>query len=80
MSPSFGQLADVGRRIGIFMAIMGLSALAGPPISGAINRRTGGFAEVGEFAGSVVMGSVGLLILVRGLMPTVRRPWGLGKV
>lgn len=47
----FGQIKDVGRRIGIFMAIMGLSTLAGPPISGAINANTGGYKDTGIFAG-----------------------------
>lgn len=47
-----GETSDVGRRIGMFMSIVALGALAGPPISGAINSATGGFEVVGYYAGS----------------------------
>jgi len=33
------------------MSILALGALAGPPISGAINAATGGFKVVGYYAG-----------------------------
>lgn len=46
-----GDTNDVGRRVGMFMSILALGALAGPPISGAINTATGGFKAVGYFAG-----------------------------
>ena len=48
----FGEATDVGRRIGMMMSILSLGALAGPPISGAINTHTGGFAAVGYYAGT----------------------------
>lgn len=48
----FGDTEDVGRRVGMFMSILALGALAGPPISGAINTATGGFAAVGYYAGT----------------------------
>ena len=46
-----GDMNDVGRRMGMFMSILALGALAGPPISGAINAATDGFEAVGYFAG-----------------------------
>ena len=48
---AFGDTKDVGRRLGMFMSIFSLGALAGPPISGAINTATGGFEVVGFYAG-----------------------------
>ncbi|KZP29024.1 MFS general substrate transporter [Athelia psychrophila] len=48
---AFGEMHDVGRRVGMAMTILALGALAGPPISGAINNATGGFSAVGYFAG-----------------------------
>lgn len=47
----FGDASDVGRRIGMMMSILALGALAGPPISGAINTGTDGFEAVGYYAG-----------------------------
>ncbi|KAJ3565582.1 hypothetical protein NP233_g7544 [Leucocoprinus birnbaumii] len=47
---TFGGEGDVGRRIGMFMTITALGAVAGPPISGAINAATGGFEAVGLYA------------------------------
>jgi hypothetical protein len=49
----FGDTKDVGRRLGMFMTILSLGALAGPPISGAINTATGGFEAVGYYAGGI---------------------------
>ncbi len=48
---SLGDSADVGRRTGMFFTIISLGAVAGPPISGAINHHTGGYVGVGIFAG-----------------------------
>ncbi|KAF7966769.1 hypothetical protein HWV62_37063 [Athelia sp. TMB] len=48
---AFGEIHDVGRRVGMAMTILALGALAGPPISGAINNATGGFKAVGYYAG-----------------------------
>lgn len=47
----FGDTTDVGRRLGMFMSILSIGALTGPPISGAINLSTGKFADVGFYAG-----------------------------
>jgi hypothetical protein len=49
---NFGREEDVGRRVGMYLTIMSLGALAGPPIAGAINARTGGFEEMGLYAGT----------------------------
>jgi MFS transporter, MCT family, solute carrier family 16 (monocarboxylic acid transporters), member 10 len=49
---AMGDVEDVGRRSGMMMTIIAMGALAGPPISGAINNATKGFPAVGYFAGS----------------------------
>ena len=48
-----GETGDVGRRTGMFMTILAVGALSGPPISGAINTRTGSFKPVGYYAGVI---------------------------
>jgi len=48
---AFGETSDIGRRTGMYMTIMSFGALAGPPISGAINTSTGGYKDVGIYAG-----------------------------
>jgi MFS transporter, MCT family, solute carrier family 16 (monocarboxylic acid transporters), member 10 len=48
---AFGEIEDVGRRLGMCLTILASGALAGPPISGAINGATGGFKAVGYYAG-----------------------------
>ncbi|KAI5997685.1 MFS general substrate transporter [Pisolithus orientalis] len=64
---AMGDVGDVGRRMGMFMTIAALGMLAGPPISGAIIARTGGFKDPGFYAGGIVMFSVLLLFVVRYL-------------
>jgi MCP family monocarboxylic acid transporter-like MFS transporter 10 len=49
-----GDMHDAGRRTGIGMTGIALGALAGPPISGAIAKATGGFEAVGYYAGIVL--------------------------
>ena len=46
-----GELSDYGTRMGLFLTCMAFGALTGPPISGAINKSTGGFTLVGVYAG-----------------------------
>jgi len=46
-----GEIGDVGRRTGMFRTIVGLGALVGPPVSGAIKSSTGDFRAVGYYAG-----------------------------
>lgn len=49
---AMGESVDVGRRTGMYFTIVSLGALAGPPISGAIEHATGGYTAVGIFAGA----------------------------
>ncbi|KAJ7696439.1 MFS general substrate transporter [Mycena rosella] len=69
-----GDVADIGRRTGMALSIAALGALAGPPISGAINTATGGFVAVGYYAGSTIILAVVLLVVTRQL--TLRSLWG----
>lgn len=48
-----GDSSDVGRRVGMFLTILSIGALAGPPISGAIARATNGYTAVGTYAGEL---------------------------
>lgn len=48
---ALGGVEDVGRRVGMGMTILALGALAGPPISGAVEHVTGGYKAVGIYAG-----------------------------
>ncbi len=52
---NFGSEGDVGRRIGMYMTITALGAVAGPPTSGAISSRTGSFEAVGLYAGTCAL-------------------------
>ncbi|KAF7336270.1 MFS domain-containing protein [Mycena venus] len=71
---SMGEIGDVGRRTGMAFTIAAAGALAGPPISGAINTATGGFTAVGWYAGSTVLLAVLLMVVTRQLQ--IRRLWG----
>lgn len=57
-----GDTRDVGLRVGMSMTVLAFGAVAGPPISGAINQSTDGFQAVGYYAGTG--SSVGLLAFV----------------
>lgn len=46
-----GGTDDVGLRVGMFFTIVAMGALAGPPISGAINNATGNYKATGYYAG-----------------------------
>lgn len=48
-----GETHDVGTRLGMYLTVVALGALAGPPISGAINASTGGYKAVGYYAGKI---------------------------
>ncbi|KAJ7872792.1 MFS general substrate transporter [Mycena olivaceomarginata] len=63
-----GDMSDVGRRTGTLFSILAISALAGPPISGAIASATGNYKAVGYYAGSTMMIALGILWHVRYLM------------
>ncbi|KAJ7184639.1 MFS general substrate transporter [Mycena filopes] len=60
-----GAMSDVGRRTGTLFSILSISALAGPPISGAIADATGGYKAVGYYAGSAMMLALCILCYVR---------------
>ncbi|KAJ7706738.1 MFS general substrate transporter [Mycena rosella] len=63
-----GDMSDVGRRIGILFSILAISALAGPPISGAIATATGDYKAVGYYAGSTILIAAAIMCYVRYLM------------
>ncbi|KAJ7080079.1 major facilitator superfamily domain-containing protein [Mycena crocata] len=63
-----GDMSDVGRRTGTLFSILSISALAGPPISGAIASATGDYKAVGYYAGSAMMVAIAILWYVRYLM------------
>ena len=48
---NLGDLSDVGERVGLLFTVAAMAALAGPPISGAINGATKDFRIVGAYAG-----------------------------
>ena len=48
-----GSRYDVGVRIGMYFTIIAMGSIAGPPISGAINDATGGYKDVGFYAGKI---------------------------
>lgn len=52
---NLGGEGDIGRRIGMFMTILAVGALCGPPISGAIQVSTGSFKMTGVFAGELIL-------------------------
>ncbi|KAF8146854.1 MFS general substrate transporter [Mycena galopus ATCC 62051] len=76
MLPMFqlGDIADVGRRSGMAMTLTAIGALAGPPISGAINTATGGYNAVGYYAGSMILAAIVLMLVTRYLV--LRKLWG----
>lgn len=49
---ALGSQDDTGRRVGASMLFIAIGAIAGPPISGAINTATGGYEAVGYYAGA----------------------------
>ncbi|KAH8802032.1 MFS general substrate transporter [Flagelloscypha sp. PMI_526] len=62
---AMGEIEDIGRRTGMVFSIAALGALAGPPISGAINHQTGGYTLVG---GTITLVSVFFLLVNRQIM------------
>lgn len=48
---NMGVIEDVGRRMGTVMVFAAMGAVAGPPISGAINATAGGTKSVSYYAG-----------------------------
>lgn len=71
---AMGDTSDVGRRSGMYMTLLSFGALAGPPISGAINTATGGYKAVGIYAGTSIMVAVVLMCATRHLV--LKSFWG----
>lgn len=71
---AMGKMEDAGRRVGMFMSLIGLGGIAGPPISGAIRTATGGFVDAGFYSGGCIIFGVALLLVARCLH--LRRLWG----
>ncbi|TDL27329.1 MFS general substrate transporter [Rickenella mellea] len=65
---AFGETDDVGRRTGMFLTVLAVGALSGPPISGAINAATQNYKAVGVYAGSMIFVSVALLWVTKYLV------------
>ena len=80
---NMGTIEDVGRRMGAVMFFAALGALAGPPISGAINASTGSIKAVSYFAGNNSLSSfvcsmftdihIGSAVLVAVIMMWITR-------
>ncbi|KAL1947828.1 hypothetical protein VTO73DRAFT_13552 [Trametes versicolor] len=60
-----GGTQDVGVRVGMSMTVIAIGAVAGPPISGAINAATGAYVFTGVCAGTTVMVACCFLIATR---------------
>ncbi|KAL0574829.1 hypothetical protein V5O48_007127 [Marasmius crinis-equi] len=73
---AMGDISDLGRRAGMVMSVSAIGALTGPPISGAINKATGGFEKVGYYAGSMIILSVILMLGTRQLLLGKGKVWG----
>lgn len=71
---AFGETGDVGRRTGMYFTILSFGAVAGPPISGAINTATGSYKAVGIYAGTMILISVVLMCVTRHLV--LKSLWG----
>ncbi|KAF7318153.1 hypothetical protein HMN09_00323400 [Mycena chlorophos] len=69
-----GDIADVGRRSGMAMTLTAVGAVAGPPISGAIEAASGGYHAVGIYAGTVVLVAIAMMLYVRYLV--LKSVWG----
>ncbi|KAJ7104536.1 major facilitator superfamily domain-containing protein [Mycena crocata] len=69
-----GHMADAGRRAGMTATLTAFGALAGPPISGAINTASGGYAAVGYYAGTVILAAIVLMLITRHLV--LGKMWG----
>ena len=77
---AMGPVDSVGVRVGMYFSIIALGAVAGPPISGAINTATGGFYAVGYYASTSrirVMHrfAVQCVLICCGQAPSSSSPW-----
>ncbi|KAG1827420.1 MFS general substrate transporter [Suillus subaureus] len=69
-----GEMEDAGRRVGMFMSLIGFGGIVGPPISGAIRTATGGFIAAGYYGGGTIIFGVALLFVAQYLH--LGRLWG----
>ncbi|KAF7983121.1 hypothetical protein HWV62_24079 [Athelia sp. TMB] len=78
---ALGGVEDVGRRVGMGMTILALGALAGPPISGAVERATGGFEAVGFYAARLrrCFDYERSLNMLASITATANSLWGSGR-
>ncbi|KAI0636526.1 MFS general substrate transporter [Trametes polyzona] len=60
-----GKTEDVGVRVGMSMTVVAMSAVAGPPISGAIIAATGTYTYTGIYAGTTIMVACCFLLATR---------------
>jgi hypothetical protein len=51
---AMGGMEDAGRRVGMYMTLGALGAVAGPPIAGALISPTRRFVGTGCFAGRFI--------------------------
>ncbi|KAL0569490.1 hypothetical protein V5O48_012472 [Marasmius crinis-equi] len=63
-----GASEDFGLRVGLANTFIGAGALVGPPISGAIQKSSGGYNAVGYYAGSVVLLATIQMVITRQLL------------
>ena len=68
------SLEDMGTWMGQGMAIASLAALVGPPVTGALVERFGGFTEVSVFGGVFTL--VGAALAVVAKIRTPQGVWG----
>ncbi|KAG2052774.1 MFS general substrate transporter [Suillus hirtellus] len=71
---AMGHMEDAGRRVGMFVSLLAIGGVAGPPISGAISTTTGGFVAAGCYSGGIIIFGVVLLLVARYLH--LGRLWG----
>jgi len=60
-----GDTGDIGRRTGMLFTVCAVGAVLGPPISGAILSATGGFHDVGVYAGIMILVSAAFIFVAR---------------
>ncbi|KAG8984519.1 hypothetical protein FRB95_005829 [Tulasnella sp. JGI-2019a] len=60
-----GETSDIGRRTGMLFTVVAVGAVVGPPISGAIYTSSGGYNDVGIYAGITILVSAALMFAAR---------------
>ncbi|KDQ06837.1 hypothetical protein BOTBODRAFT_192820 [Botryobasidium botryosum FD-172 SS1] len=66
---------DRGRMVGMLFTIASIGSLVGPPISGAIHDKYGGFHQVSIYAGCMIVFAAVLLTCAR--QAAIGRVWGI---